>query len=149
MQVVEEECPSSPFDFVANNEISFTFREGDVLRLACAAELTPIDGLLLAGYEDEGGGGGEGGAPEEKEEEEDCFGPKDLTGARVWPGCELLVRFLAAHPALTRGRVAVELGAGTGACGLAALRVAGGGSAAAVAEAAIDADIAEAKQALS
>jgi len=112
----DELCPTSPFDFVANDEMVFEFGDGDSLRLACATELTPIDGLLLAGYEE---GGAVGDATD------------DLTGARVWPGCELLLRFIAAHPALTRGRVCVELGAGTGACGLAAARTAGGGACAA------------------
>lgn len=46
-------------------------------------------------------------------------GGTDYTGQRVYTGCQTMVRFLANHPWLVRGRTVVELGCGVGACGLA------------------------------
>ncbi len=43
----------------------------------------------------------------------------DCTGQRVYAGCQTMVRFLAGHSWLVRGRSVVELGCGVGACGLA------------------------------
>eukprot|EP00937_MAST-01D_sp_MAST-1D-sp2_P001837 g1837.t1 len=103
--VVEESCITTPFDFVTGEELSFAFEDGGgALALECALELSPIDGLQLV---------------------DDVDGTGDLTGARVWPGAELLLRYIASRPDLTRGRIVVELGAGAGSCGLAAARLAG------------------------
>ena len=115
-EIIEEPCERSPFDFVTSDEHRFVFDEGDALVIECAPELTPFDGLLLAGF---------------VEVESDDVGgddATDLTGARIWPGAGVLAHFVAANPEITRGRAVVELGAGAGVCGLASARRAGGGA---------------------
>ncbi|RMZ52573.1 hypothetical protein APUTEX25_003716, partial [Auxenochlorella protothecoides] len=47
----------------------------------------------------------------------------DGVGARLWVAAHILNRLLAAHPDMVAGRSVLELGAGCGACGLAAARL--------------------------
>ena len=115
-EVIEELCERSPFDFFTSDEHRFVFDEGDALMIECAIELTPFDGLLLAGFVEASNAGCDG---------DDAT---DLTGARIWPGAGILAHFVAANPNITRNRAIVELGAGAGVCGLASARRAGGGA---------------------
>jgi ribosomal protein L11 methylase PrmA len=67
----------------------------------------------------------------EEEDDEDAvdaffFASESLagsTGQKVWDSALLAVRFLEAHPEHVRGKQVVELGCGTGICGLAAAAV--------------------------
>ena len=113
-ELIEEPCERSPFDFVTDDEHRFVFDEGDALMIECAIELTPFDGLLLAGFVEAGS---------DSCDDDDAT---DLTGARIWPGAGILAHFVAANPNITRNRAIVELGAGAGVCGLASARRAGG-----------------------
>eukprot|EP00936_MAST-01D_sp_MAST-1D-sp1_P001545 g1545.t1 len=115
-ELIEEPCERSPFDFVTDDEHRFVFDEGDALMIECAIELTPFDGLLLAGFVEAGS---------DSCDDDDAT---DLTGARIWPGAGILAHFIAANPNITRNRAIVELGAGAGVCGLASARRAGGGA---------------------
>eukprot|EP00753_Platysulcus_tardus_P006240 PLAT14039.4.p1 GENE.PLAT14039.4~~PLAT14039.4.p1 ORF type:complete len:263 (+),score=92.20 PLAT14039.4:19-807(+) len=77
----------------ASHDVVTTSFGGVKLTLECAAELTPLDAVLLA--------------------EEDV----DLTGHKLWPGAHVMAAHLLCSPSVVKKTV-VELGCGTGAAGL-------------------------------
>jgi predicted nicotinamide N-methyase len=102
----------------------------DMCPLEKAAYFAPVELPPAADAAGSGGGGGASGGDEPlpplRIRQGEVLATDDeavRTGGTLWPAATAVVRFLQRHPRVVRGRAVVELGAGTGACGLTAAQL--------------------------